>query len=319
MAVAAPARRSARGRAARASPWRSPSSPWRSSGQPSWHRTSRATSTRRVRAAAPRAPRPRRRRRPAARHAAPGARRRRGRGAQRALPRQGPRPGLLHRVRPAVQADRRLALPGDRHRDAARRDRPLERGPRHRRRGRARRRAPRPPGPGAAARDAGRRRAPRLGAPGGGGARRRLAGPPRPRRAGRLLSAAALAVDEVRAVQAGLADRAALAASSPTTPSAPRPAAGCSTGLRGKDVLLVFIESYGRVAVQDSSFSPGIDAVLGRGTRSCGPPASPRAAPSSPRRPSAASAGWRTPPCRRGSGSTASAATTSSWRTTASR
>ncbi len=29
------------------------------------------------------------------------------------------------------------------------------------------------------------------------------------------------------------------------------------TGLRGKDVLLVFVESYGRVAVQDSDFSPG--------------------------------------------------------------
>jgi hypothetical protein len=38
------------------------------------------------------------------------------------------------------------------------------------------------------------------------------------------------------------------------------------TGLRGKDVLLVFVESYGRVAVQDTSFSPGVDAVLDAGT-----------------------------------------------------
>ena len=37
------------------------------------------------------------------------------------------------------------------------------------------------------------------------------------------------------------------------------------TGLRGKDVLLVFVESYGRVAVQDSSISPRIDAALERG------------------------------------------------------
>src|SRR4029079_12415375 len=37
-------------------------------------------------------------------------------------------------------------------------------------------------------------------------------------------------------------------------------------GLRGKDVLLVFVESYGRVAVQDSSFSGRIDAVLDQGT-----------------------------------------------------
>jgi hypothetical protein len=38
-------------------------------------------------------------------------------------------------------------------------------------------------------------------------------------------------------------------------------------GLRGKDVLLVFVESYGRVAVQDSSFSPGVDRVLADGDR----------------------------------------------------
>ena len=38
------------------------------------------------------------------------------------------------------------------------------------------------------------------------------------------------------------------------------------TGLRGKDVLLVFVESYGRVAVQGSSFSPRIGAVLDQGT-----------------------------------------------------
>ena len=56
-----------------------------------------------------------------------------------------------------------------------------------------------------------------------------------------------------------------------------------------------------------------------RATRSCGPPASPRAAPSSPRRPSAASAGSPIPPCSRGSRSTASGATTSSSRATASR
>jgi hypothetical protein len=37
------------------------------------------------------------------------------------------------------------------------------------------------------------------------------------------------------------------------------------TGLRGKDVLVVFVESYGRVAVQDSSLSPRIDEALDRG------------------------------------------------------
>lgn len=40
------------------------------------------------------------------------------------------------------------------------------------------------------------------------------------------------------------------------------------TGLRGKDVLLVFVESYGRVAVEDPAISPGVDRVLTRGTHS---------------------------------------------------
>lgn len=39
------------------------------------------------------------------------------------------------------------------------------------------------------------------------------------------------------------------------------------TGLRGKDVILAFVESYGRVAIQDSWFSPPVDAVLDAGTR----------------------------------------------------
>lgn len=39
------------------------------------------------------------------------------------------------------------------------------------------------------------------------------------------------------------------------------------TGLRGKDVIVAFVESYGRVAVQDSDFSPQVDGVLDDGTR----------------------------------------------------
>jgi phosphatidylglycerophosphate synthase len=79
-------------------------------------------------------------------------------------------------------------------------------------------------------------------------------------------SAVALAVDEVQAVRTGLADRAALARELAHDPFRATPARRLLTRLRGKDVLLVFIESYGRVAVQDSSFSSGIDAVLGRAT-----------------------------------------------------
>ncbi len=78
-------------------------------------------------------------------------------------------------------------------------------------------------------------------------------------------SAAALAVDEVQAVQSGLADRAELARLIAQDRFRDTPANRMLTGLRGKDVLLVFVESYGRVAVQDSSFSPQVDAVLHQG------------------------------------------------------
>jgi phosphatidylglycerophosphate synthase len=78
-------------------------------------------------------------------------------------------------------------------------------------------------------------------------------------------SAAALAVGEVRLVQSGLADRAELTRELADDRFAATPGDRLLTGLRGKDVLLVFVESYGRVAVQGSSFSPGIDAVLDRG------------------------------------------------------
>jgi hypothetical protein len=40
------------------------------------------------------------------------------------------------------------------------------------------------------------------------------------------------------------------------------------TGLRGKDVLIVFVESYGRVAIEDPAISPEVNRVLSRGTDS---------------------------------------------------
>ncbi|HEY0448673.1 CDP-alcohol phosphatidyltransferase family protein [Actinophytocola sp.] len=39
------------------------------------------------------------------------------------------------------------------------------------------------------------------------------------------------------------------------------------TGLRGKDVVLNFVESYGRVAIEDPAIAPGVDAVLDAGTK----------------------------------------------------
>ena len=72
---------------------------------------------------------------------------------------------------------------------------------------------------------------------------------------------------EVGQVRAGIAGPGGLReARSRTTTIATSPANRLLTGLRGKDVLLVFVESYGRVAVQDSDFSPEIDAVLDNGT-----------------------------------------------------
>ncbi len=80
-------------------------------------------------------------------------------------------------------------------------------------------------------------------------------------------SAAGLAYDEVVQVRADLADRRAFGAEIAADRFAGVPADRLLQGLRGKDVLLVFVESYGRVAVQDTAYSPGVDAVLDRGSR----------------------------------------------------
>jgi phosphatidylglycerophosphate synthase len=82
------------------------------------------------------------------------------------------------------------------------------------------------------------------------------------------LSAAHLAVTEVQAVQADVRDQArfrALIARQDAYRSTPPDR--LLKGLRGKDVLLVFVESYGQMAVQGAPFSPGVDAVINAGTR----------------------------------------------------
>ena len=80
-------------------------------------------------------------------------------------------------------------------------------------------------------------------------------------------SGAGLAVDEVRAVQAGLQDHSIFINAIRHDRFGNTPGDRLLTGLRGKDVVLVFVESYGRIAVQDSSFSPRVDAVLDEGTK----------------------------------------------------
>jgi hypothetical protein len=75
-------------------------------------------------------------------------------------------------------------------------------------------------------------------------------------------SATGLVSDQVRQVHAGLQDKAIMTKAAADDPY--RTASGSSllTGLRGKDVVIAFVESYGQVAVQGSSFAPQIDATL---------------------------------------------------------
>jgi phosphatidylglycerophosphate synthase len=79
-------------------------------------------------------------------------------------------------------------------------------------------------------------------------------------------SAAGVVVEQVRALRADLRDHATFAKEIGHDRFAATPANRLLTALRGKDVLLAFVESYGKSAVQGSSFSPQIDAILNRGT-----------------------------------------------------
>jgi phosphatidylglycerophosphate synthase len=79
-------------------------------------------------------------------------------------------------------------------------------------------------------------------------------------------SAATLAVDEVRAVRAGIKDRAVFADELQRDRFRDTPADQLLTGLRGKDVIVAFVESYGVVGLEDSVVSPRVDAALADGT-----------------------------------------------------
>jgi phosphatidylglycerophosphate synthase len=77
------------------------------------------------------------------------------------------------------------------------------------------------------------------------------------------VSATGLAAQTVRATSAAINDPARFeAATRAADPESAVPASDLLTGLRGKDVIVAFVESYGQVAVQGSSFSPAIDSVL---------------------------------------------------------
>jgi phosphatidylglycerophosphate synthase len=80
-------------------------------------------------------------------------------------------------------------------------------------------------------------------------------------------SAASLVVDQVSALRAGIEDQGVFAKEITHDRFRDTPGDRLLTGLRGKDVILAFVESYGDVAVQDPSISPGVEAVLDRGTK----------------------------------------------------
>jgi hypothetical protein len=88
-----------------------------------------------------------------------------------------------------------------------------------------------------------------------------------PRRPFASTSTSTYAVGRLSRIPVELRDQRAFARATVHDPLAEVPDPRLLGGLRGKDVLVVFVESYGRVAVQGSTFSPAVDAVLDAGTR----------------------------------------------------
>jgi hypothetical protein len=79
-------------------------------------------------------------------------------------------------------------------------------------------------------------------------------------------SAVSLAYDQVNQVRASLQDEREFKQAAGVDAMRATSGQDLLTGLRGKDVIVAFVESYGRVAVQGSAFSPRVDAVLDAGT-----------------------------------------------------
>jgi hypothetical protein len=81
------------------------------------------------------------------------------------------------------------------------------------------------------------------------------------------ISASRYAYGQVSRIPLVLRDERRFAASAANDPLRKLRSDQLLTGLRGKDVIIAFVESYGRVAVQDPVISPGVRAVLRSGTR----------------------------------------------------
>ena len=76
---------------------------------------------------------------------------------------------------------------------------------------------------------------------------------------------ATLAMDRAKAVKAGLADQEIFEAEAAVDAFAQTPGDQLLTQLRGKDVMLTFVESYGRDAVEDPEFATQVGKVLDDG------------------------------------------------------
>ncbi|MPY59123.1 alkaline phosphatase family protein, partial [Streptomyces spongiae] len=72
--------------------------------------------------------------------------------------------------------------------------------------------------------------------------------------------------DRAARVKATIKDEAAFAKEAKKDAFANVPPDQLLTGLRGKDVIFAFVESYGRSAIQDPAIAPGVDATLDAAT-----------------------------------------------------
>ncbi|MET0132635.1 MAG: sulfatase [Kibdelosporangium sp.] len=77
---------------------------------------------------------------------------------------------------------------------------------------------------------------------------------------------AAIAYAHAGQVRVGLKDHQAFTAEVSADAFRGTPGDELLTGLRGKDVMLTFVESYGRVAIEGQDIAPQVDAVLDAGT-----------------------------------------------------
>ncbi|WP_246102497.1 sulfatase-like hydrolase/transferase [Streptomyces piniterrae] len=80
-------------------------------------------------------------------------------------------------------------------------------------------------------------------------------------------SAAGLVQNRAQQVRASLEDEQAFAKEAAADAFRDTPGDQLLTGLRGKDVIFTFIESYGRSAIEDPLMAPGVDAALADGTK----------------------------------------------------